>query len=275
MKTKVLGIALMIATLCGFGVSAQESCCKESKESAANCSKKARPQHPDFFQGITLTADQQAKIDALNAECAKEAKAAKCEKAAKADCCKEAKCGKAEKCDKAAKCEKAAKADCCKADTAKCGKAAKCEKVAKADCCKADTAKCGNHNKKGMRRVARFHKEKHMEYIGKVKEILTPEQYEVFLKNVESAAPQCKEGKACQKAEGKACHKAEGKCGKGEGKCGKAEGKACKEGKTCQKAEGKCGKGEGKCSKAEKAGCCKDGDNSSKCDKACSKKDAK
>lgn len=258
MKTKVLGIALMIAALCGFGVSAQESCCKESKESAANCSKKARPQHPDFFQGITLTADQQAKIDALNAECAKEAKAAKCEKAAKADCCKEAKCGKAEKCDKAAKCEKAAKADCgkeakcgkaakcdkaakcekvakadcCKADTAKCGKAAKCEKAAKADCCKADTAKCGHHNKKGMRRVARFHKEKHMEYIGKVKEILTPEQYEVFLKNVESAAPKCKEGNAC--------HKAEGKCGK-----------------------------------SEKAGCCKDGDNSSKCDKACSKKDAK
>ena len=91
-----------------------------------------------------------------------------------------------------------------------------------------------------MRRVARFHKEKHMEYIGKVKEILTPEQYEVFLKNVESAAPKCKEGKTCQKAEGNACQKAEGKCGK-----------------------------------AEKAGCCKDGDNSSKCDKACSKNDAK
>ena len=259
MKTKVLGIALMIATLCGFGVSAQESCCKESKESAANCSKKARPQHPDFFQGITLTADQQAKIDALNAECAKEAKAAKCEKAAKADCGKEAKCGKADKCGK----------------DAKCGKAAKCEKVAKADCGKADTAKCGHHNKKGMRRVARFHKEKHMEYIGKVKEILTPEQYEVFLKNVESAAPKCKEGKTCQKAEGK--------CGKGEGKCGKAEkAGCCKEGNACQKAEGKCsngegkcGKGEGKCAKAEKAGCCKDGDNSSKCDKACSKKDAK
>lgn len=107
-----------------------------------------------------------------------------------------------------------------------------------------------------------------MEYIGKVKEILTPEQYEVFLKNVGSAAPKCKEGKTCQKAEGNACQKAEGKCGK-------AEGKACKEGKACQKAEGKCGKGEGKCGKAEKAGCCKDGDNSSKCDKACLKKDAK
>lgn len=69
-----------------------QKCCKkdakcektECCEKKQQCHKKPCKGEPRCFQGIELTAEQKAKIQALNADCkAKRCEAAKCEKAQK------------------------------------------------------------------------------------------------------------------------------------------------------------------------------------------------
>lgn len=125
--------------------------------------KMYRPQKfTDFaFEGILLDMGQQARIDSLNAAVAsgKCCAAKKCD--AKDKCCK--KCENKEKCCAAKKCD--AKDKCCNKceNKEKCCAAKKCD--AKGKCCK---------NRQGDRR----------EYVKKVKGILTPEQYTMFLENI-------------------------------------------------------------------------------------------
>lgn len=81
---------------------------------------------------------------------------------------------------------------------AKCDKA-KCEK---AECDKSKNDKGGRrHDFKGHRPGA-HNPGMRAEYVKKVKEILTPEQYVVFLENIVIPAPQCKGDKACPDANG-------------------------------------------------------------------------
>lgn len=241
MKKKILGTALILVALVGFNMSAQEpsttaaktctentNCPKANKDKAQkkghkhhgskeNDCKGDKGQRPNPFEGITLTAEQQAQLDSI---------------------CPRKGC-KTEKCDKGAVCDKA-KADQpqgeCKGDCKN------CDKKGTKDCV---NAKAGNKDgkAKGKNKDFKGHKNHGMnpaqkaEFMEKVKGILTPEQYEIFLKNVEKMP-----------AKGDKC--AAGKCDKGgkDGKCADAKGGKCNSG-NCDKAN--CGKGN--CSKGKSA----------------------
>lgn len=159
MKKKLLSAALILTALVSFNISAQEPAntdtgqpettstrnIKADKKDKAkhdgrrghrhgDCDRKdsrhgkqsdCKGQRPDFFQGITLTADQQTKLEAL----------------------------------RPARQERAE------------GTEAKGDKKN----CQENRGKEGRH---------RRHKGMNAEYVGKVKEILTPEQYVVFLENI-------------------------------------------------------------------------------------------
>lgn len=179
MKKKLLGTALIIAALATFNMSAQEpavttgkvctenaGCHKAAKDknhskghkhgdcTATDCTQAKKGdrkgQRPDFFRGITLTAEQQAQIDSLRPRRPE-----------------------------------------CKADGAACDKAAKAKDAkAKADRKGHDKKFRGprHHGMNGARKAA---------YVKKVKEILTPEQYVVFLENIVMGPAQCPDGKGC------------------------------------------------------------------------------
>lgn len=170
MKKKLFSAALILAAMMSFNASAQEPATAnaETTESVSAQDVKADkndkmkrgdrkgPRHgdkkdfrhggrgdckgmrPDLFKGITLTADQQARLDALRPERPGRPEGSE----AKPD---RAKCDKADKggCDKAAR-----------------GREFRGE------------GRHGRHH--GMR----------ADYVRKVKEILTPEQYVVFLENI-------------------------------------------------------------------------------------------
>lgn len=140
MKKKLLSMALIIAALAGFNANAQDSV--KSTQDTEQCDKACQKdkmnkgdrkshhhndrkgQRPDMFRGITLTADQQSKLEAL--------------------------------------------------------RPSRCE----ADGNKAKENKDGRKNYvKGERRHSRHHGMR-AEYINKVKEILTQDQYVVFLENI-------------------------------------------------------------------------------------------
>lgn len=149
MKKKIFSTALILSALIGFNASAQNNA-----PEAPKCDKKEQckgdrpdaPRAPRFnpFEGITLTAEQQSQIDAL--------------------------CPQREARPEAKECK-----NDCKADSAKCCKDAKC--------CKKDKKAGGRDGVKG-KRGNRPDKNMKAEYIKKVKEILTPEQYVVFLENL-------------------------------------------------------------------------------------------
>ena len=131
-----------------------------------------------------------------NGKCCKEGKAGckggKCAKEDNGKCCKEGKAGcKEGKCSK----DSCGKTKCCKEGKAGC-KGGKCAKEANGKCCKEGKAGCckkaqadscaarqrmRQHN---MRmRGAAANAEATSEYLAKVKEVLTPEQYVQFLEN--------------------------------------------------------------------------------------------
>lgn len=72
MKKTILSIAFVAAGIFAFNANAQNPCCEPAqnccKAPSECCQTPNKPQRPNAFEGITLTADQQAKVDALNAK---------------------------------------------------------------------------------------------------------------------------------------------------------------------------------------------------------------
>lgn len=136
MKKKLLSMALIIVAIAGFNAKAQDTVksTQDTEQCAKACQKDKmkkgdrkghrnahhRGGRPDFFKGITLTAEQQSQLEALRPQRPEGAEKSKDAK---------------EKRDKGFK---------------------------------------GQRPHAGMR----------AEYVNKVKEILTPEQYVVFLENI-------------------------------------------------------------------------------------------
>lgn len=110
------------------------------------------------FEGITLTADQQTKLDALKAECKAQREACK----GRANCQQQANCNKN-----------------CKPG----------ENCAKTEC----PVATGNDKAVANRQQRR-------DCLNKVKAILTPEQYEVFLENIAVSRPAGHHGDKCKMA---------------------------------------------------------------------------
>lgn len=199
MKKAIFSVAIALAASIGFAASAQtpESATSEATPKTEQCSKadgqcqKAHKRHDvkkgDFagqrgpkgmrgqqergrlnpFEGLNLTPDQQQALEALTPQ------------RFQGNCGDQAQCDKADK----AKCDKADKAKCDKGDKAKCDKAnAKdCKKGDKKDCKKNGKLEGGkDQNREAMKAEA---KARRAEYLSKVKEILTPEQYTQFLEN--------------------------------------------------------------------------------------------
>lgn len=183
MKKKLFSTALIIAALVGFNMSAQEpansaekactenaQCHKGEKGKKDKDFKKDRGdrkgprgefkgQRPDLFKGITLTAEQQAQLEALRPQRPE---------------------GK-DNCD-SVKCTKGKDAGCDKAKTDK----------------KDGTKQFRDGGRRGNPGA------KKAEYVKKVKEILTPEQYVVFLENIVFSTPD--EGAPAPRHDGKPRH---------------------------------------------------------------------
>lgn len=169
MKKTIISLALAVFAVAGFSASAQT---EKAACSKANCTKQAcdkqlnennRMRRPaswrEFaFEGVLLSVEQQAKMDEINKEF--ESKFA--------TACAKDTCSAAPKCDKA---------DCKKADCKK-------DNCKKGECKKADGKKAdGKKAGKGKRGFAPDFQVRN-EYIAKVKQVLTPEQYTTFLENI-------------------------------------------------------------------------------------------
>lgn len=146
MKKNLLALAILLVSMGTVSTFASNDS-KEKTGDKKECTKGKQCRKGDKacfnpFVGITLTADQQNKLDAL----------------------KQVPCGKDNKVD----CKKA---DCKKED---------CKKTE----CKGDKACARPDRRQGKR-----------DYISKVKEILTPEQYVVFLENIVVNGPDMNKGK--------------------------------------------------------------------------------
>ncbi len=210
-KLLTMASALVLAIGVSAFASGDDNKACADKQCGSQCSARAAQCADagccDPFDGLNLTPEQMMRLNTITTECRDAQKAAKCCKEGKADCkegkcakegngkcckegkagCKEGKCSK-DSCGKA-KCCKEGKAGCkevkCSKDS--CGKT-KCCKEGKADCCKkAQADSCAarqrmrQHN---MRmRGAAANAEATSEYLAKVKEVLTPEQYVQFLEN--------------------------------------------------------------------------------------------
>ncbi|MDE5967889.1 MAG: hypothetical protein K2G64_02170 [Muribaculaceae bacterium] len=195
MKKAIFSVAIALAASIGFAASAQtpEAATSEATPKTEQCSKadgqcrNAHKRHDvkkgDFagqrgpkgmrgqqergrlnpFEGLNLTPDQQQALEALTPQ------------RFQGNCGDQAQCDKADK----AKCDKADKAQCDKAKAKDCKKDGK-----KGD--KKDGKKNGkfeggkDQNREAMKAEA---KARRAEYLSKVKEILTPEQYTQFLEN--------------------------------------------------------------------------------------------
>lgn len=135
MKKTLVSISLALMAMCGFSAVAQQQDTNAPKEKTEKCCKnnqrceKGKSECPRFnaFEGITLSADQQSKIDAL---------------------------------------KQARKEGRCKMNEAK-------NKAARPD----------------RKERAAEHRQAKREYLTQVKEILTPDQYVVFLENIAINAP--------------------------------------------------------------------------------------
>lgn len=206
MKKKLLSAAIILSALVGFSVSAQEptttdnqNCTEMTCKKDQKCNKKDKKdrkgnkdgkrgmkgQRPDLFKGIELTAEQKTQLEALRPACGENAPE-KCEKMKEKKAnCDSSVCVKTDKACKAT--DKACKAKCDKKDAKDC-KAA-CDKKDAKDCKAAcDSMKANCEKAKGhQHRQPRMNPAAREEFMGKVKEILTPEQYTIFLKNVEEA----------------------------------------------------------------------------------------
>lgn len=70
MKKIILALAAVVA-LSGSAFAQQNDCCKQKKECCTKqkscCDKKEKCHNP--FEGLELTAEQQAKLDAIRTEC--------------------------------------------------------------------------------------------------------------------------------------------------------------------------------------------------------------
>lgn len=154
MNKKFSALALAIMAAAGISAAAQTpAACPAAKSCAKSCTEaKACPQQPGcgmevFFEGITLTPEQQTKIDAIKADRQKAAKEAR-------------------------------------------------------------------ENKKADRKTCR------RDYLNKMKAVLTPEQYVVFLENMVTARPAGRPGQGFGPGRGHGAHHAKA------AKCAKAA-KAC------------------------------------------------
>lgn len=181
-------MALALFGLAGATASAQETTStNSSQETQVPQNKMRQPREfTEFaFEGILLDINQQQRMDSLNAavkanrpvrgengQCA----SAECQKSD----CKKADCKKGE----------------CTAADAQCQKAGNCQANGKE--CKKGDSECRGKNPKGQRMLRTPYGP---EYVAKVKEILTPEQFEMFQENVSNmqanmrkANPGMKEG---------------------------------------------------------------------------------
>lgn len=183
MKKKIIAFAIAVLGIFSVNVNAQDNV---RGAAPMGNDKMYRPQtFTDFaFEGILLDVNQQARIDSLNAAMMPKGVPAKNSEVSCKDNCK----GNAEKCD-GKKCDK--KCDGKKCDGKKCDK--KCDKKEKGN----KGENCGNcPNAQKPQRMGNmppkgnFGPAPRKEYIAKVKEILTPEQYVVFLENISSMPQQ-------------------------------------------------------------------------------------
>lgn len=200
MKKAILSVAIALAASIGFAASAQspETTTTNDNPQTEQCGKadgqcqKAHKRHDvkkgDFagqrgpkgmrgqqgrgqfnpFEGLNLTPDQQQAIEALTPQ------------RFQGNCDDQAQCQAGDK----AKCDKADKAKCDKAKADKKGDKAKA-KDGKKDGKKGDKKDGKFDAKQGQDREAMKAeaKARRAEYLSKVKEILTPEQYTQFLEN--------------------------------------------------------------------------------------------
>ncbi len=159
MNRTIQTLALAVFAICGFSVSAQnqnstcgrQTCYETTCPPTAGSDSRIRgPQNwrERAFEGVLLSVDQQAKMDEIN---------------------KEFESRFATICSKCS----------CKADKATCGKAKCCTQ----DCDKANCGRTGCDKGRAGRRNAPGFKVR-SEYIARVKEVLTPEQYTTFLENI-------------------------------------------------------------------------------------------
>ena len=197
MKKKILMMAIALFGIAGATASAQETTDNNSRQETQEPQNKMRQprEFTEFaFEGILLDINQQQRMDSLNAAVKanrpmkgeRQCGTADCQKpdCKKADCkkgdCKKAECNKSE----------------CTEGQAQCSAAGKCQADGK-DCKKGDIERRGR-NPKGLRMLRTPYGP---EYVAKVKEILTPEQFEMFQENVSNmqsnmrrANPNMKEG---------------------------------------------------------------------------------
>lgn len=185
MKKKFLIMAIALFGIAGATASAQETTGNQARQETQVPQNKMRQprEFTEFaFEGILLDLNQQQRMDSLNAavkanrpvkgegQCA----AADCKK----DDCKKADCKKGD-------CKKGdcKKSDCkkgeCTESQAQCMEAGKCQADGKE--CKKAGGECRGMNPKGKRMLRTPYGP---EYVAKVKEILTPEQFEMFQENV-------------------------------------------------------------------------------------------
>lgn len=189
MKKKILMMAIALFGIAGATASAQETPCNNS------CSERPAPQNKmrqprtfnEFaFEGILLDINQQQRMDSLNA-------AVKANRPAKRD----GKCA-SDECVK----NDCQKSDCQKGDCKKgectaqsqCTETGKCQAAGK-DCKKGDGPRYGK-NPKGERMLRTPYGP---EYVAKVKEILTPEQFEMFQENVANMHVNMRKANPCMK----------------------------------------------------------------------------
>lgn len=208
MKKKLLLMAIALIGLTGITAQAQETQARQEAPVAQNKMRQPREFTEFAFEGILLDINQQQRIDSLNAAvkanrpgrpdracCANDS--ADCTKAEcqKADCkkgdCRKADCKKADckkdncnqgqcnqgqcnqgQCTKPESCAKDDK-NC---ENAQCAGAAPCKDMKRADGDRRGKGPKGN----GMR----MHNPYGKEYVAKVKEILTPDQFVIFEENL-------------------------------------------------------------------------------------------
>lgn len=197
MKKKILMMAIALFGIAGATASAQETTDNNSRQETQVPQNKMRQprEFTEFaFEGIQLDLNQQQRMDSLNAA-VKANRPVKGEgQCAAGDCqkpdCKKGDCKKAD-------CKKAdcKKGDCTEAQ-AQCSESGKCQADGKD--CKKGAGECRGRNPKGQRMLRTPYGP---EYVAKVKEILTPEQFEIFQENVSNmqsnmrkATPKMKEG---------------------------------------------------------------------------------
>ena len=171
-KLLTMASALVLAIGVSAFASGDDNKACADKQCGSQCSARAAQCADagccDPFDGLNLTPEQMMRLNTITTECRDAQKAAKCCKEGKADC-------------KEGKCAKEGNGKCCKEGKAGCkeGKAGCCKK-AQADSCAA-RQRMRQHN---MRmRGAAANAEATSEYLAKVKEVLTPEQYVQFLEN--------------------------------------------------------------------------------------------